>query len=80
MFSRYERKINRHGLFSVKGITSSSFCFPNAGYRKVSVGTSIYSADHVLIAVGGQPAWPNIPGAEHGISSDGFFELEQLPK
>ena len=26
------------------------------------------------------PNWPDTPGAEHGISSDGFFELEKLPK
>ena len=50
------------------------------GDRKVAVGQSIYSADHVLIAVGGFPTWPNVPGAELGISSDGFFELESLPK
>ena len=47
---------------------------------KVAVGQDVYSADHILIAVGGYPAWPSIPGAEHGISSDGFFELEALPK
>jgi len=46
----------------------------------VAVGNDVYSADHILIAVGGYPAWPSIPGAEHGISSDGFFELEALPK
>ena len=46
----------------------------------VAVGNDVYSADHILIAVGGYPTWPSIPGAEHGISSDGFFELETLPK
>nr|ADV59548.1 glutathione reductase [Paracyclopina nana] len=46
---------------------------------KVVVGDDTYSADHILIAVGGYPTWPSIPGAEHGISSDGFFELESLP-
>lgn len=48
--------------------------------NKITVGSDVYSADHILVAVGGYPAWPNIPGAEHGISSDGFFELETLPK
>ena len=43
--------------------------------------SSEYSADNILIAVGGYPTWPtNIPGYEHGISSDGFFELNALPK
>jgi hypothetical protein len=46
----------------------------------VSVDGKIYSGDHVLIAVGGYPSWPtDIPGAEHGIDSDGFFRLESLP-
>jgi glutathione reductase (NADPH) len=54
--------------------------FHFSGDRKVVVGTDIYSADHVLISVGGHPTWPTIPGSEFGISSDGFFELEQLPK
>ncbi len=38
-----------------------------------------YSADHIVITTGGRPLMPNIPGAELGITSDGFFELAQLP-
>ena len=46
-----------------------------------SGNNSEYSADNILIAVGGYPTWPsNIPGYEHGISSDGYFELNALPK
>ena len=37
-------------------------------------------ADHIIIATGGRPLRPKLPGAELGITSDGFFELEQLPK
>ncbi|GMT40589.1 MAG: glutathione-disulfide reductase [bacterium] len=37
-------------------------------------------AKHILIATGGRPTVPDIPGAEHGITSDGFFELEDLPE
>ncbi len=50
------------------------------GERTVEVIGNRLTADHALIAVGGAPAWPDIPGAEHGISSDGFFELEQCPQ
>lgn len=39
-----------------------------------------YTAPHILIATGGRPRLPDIEGAELGISSDGFFELEQQPK
>jgi len=35
---------------------------------------------HILIASGGRPMIPELPGAELGITSDGFFELESLPE
>ncbi|CAO1617351.1 unnamed protein product [Parajaminaea phylloscopi] len=41
------------------------------------------SADHICIAVGGRPTKPSekdIPGAEYGIDSDGFFALREQPK
>jgi glutathione reductase (NADPH) len=38
------------------------------------------SADHILIASGGHPRLPAIPGAELGITSDGFFELAARPQ
>ena len=50
------------------------------GDRTVEVNGDRFTADHVLIATGGAPSWPDIPGAELGISSDGFFELEQCPE
>jgi len=39
-----------------------------------------YTADHIVISPGGRPMIPNIPGAEHGITSDGFFALTEQPK
>lgn len=39
-----------------------------------------YEAAHIVIATGGYPLLPSIPGAELGISSDGFFELGALPR
>ena len=38
------------------------------------------SAKHIVISPGTTPTVPDIPGAEHGITSDGFFALEQCPK
>lgn len=38
------------------------------------------TADHILIATGGRPRFPNIKGAEFGIDSDGVFALNALPK
>jgi len=36
-------------------------------------------AKKILLATGGHPNIPNIPGAELGITSDGFFDLEKRP-
>ena len=52
--------------------------FPD--HRTITVGGVSYTADHILIAVGGQPDIPNTPGAEHGITGDGFFDLTEIPK
>ncbi|WP_394130872.1 glutathione-disulfide reductase [Shewanella maritima] len=46
----------------------------------IEVNGEQYTADHILIATGGAPTIPNIPGAEHGIDSNGFFELREQPK
>ena len=38
------------------------------------------AADNFVIAVGGRPKYPDIPGAkEYGISSDDIFSLEKAP-
>ncbi|WP_339511866.1 glutathione-disulfide reductase [Pseudomonas sp. RL_15y_Pfl2_60] len=39
-----------------------------------------YSAKNILIATGGWPSIPEIPGHEHAIGSNEVFFLEQLPK
>lgn len=46
----------------------------------VEVNGEKITADHILIATGGRPSHPQIPGAEYGIDSDGFFDLEEMPK
>jgi glutathione reductase (NADPH) len=37
------------------------------------------SAERIVLATGGRPRRPDIPGAELGIDSDGFFELPRRP-
>jgi glutathione reductase (NADPH) len=46
----------------------------------VSVNGEEYTAEHIVLSPGGKPSVPNIEGAEYGITSDGFFELDALPK
>merc|ERR1719483_685458 len=48
--------------------------------KTLSAGGETYTADHILIACGGRPAIPNIPGKEFIKSSDDFFDMEELPK
>ncbi|WP_282109683.1 glutathione-disulfide reductase [Shewanella algicola] len=46
----------------------------------IEVNGEHYTADHIVVATGGAPTFPDIPGAEYGIDSDGFFELREQPK
>ncbi len=45
----------------------------------VEVDGKRYSANHIAIATGTVPSKPDIPGAEHAITSDGFFALQARP-
>ncbi len=38
------------------------------------------TAEKILIATGGRPSLPDVPGIEHAISSDQAFHLQTLPK
>ena len=49
------------------------------GADAVRAGDRRIAAEHIIIAVGGSPIVPDLPGAELGITSDGFFELEAVP-
>jgi glutathione reductase (NADPH) len=51
-----------------------------SGSHVVEVNGQHYTAPHILIATGTQPNVPNVAGKELGITSDGFFELKELPK
>jgi len=48
--------------------------------NQVRVDERVFDAKHVLIATGGAPTIPDIPGAQLGVSSDGFFALSALPQ
>ncbi len=47
--------------------------------RTIEVDGEPFTADRFVIAVGGEPVVPEIPGADLGITSDGFFELTHCP-
>jgi glutathione reductase (NADPH) len=50
-----------------------------AGPHEVQLGEESVSAEHILVATGGRPWVPEIPGAEHAITSDEVFHLDELP-
>jgi glutathione reductase (NADPH) len=71
----YARNLERKGIPVVK--SRAHFRGPN---EVVDEDGRTYRAEHVVIATGGYPDRPSLPGAATGITSDGFFELEALPK
>lgn len=50
------------------------------GPNSVEVNGETITAEKILVAVGGWPTMPNVPGIEHAISSNEAFHLETLPK
>jgi glutathione reductase (NADPH) len=51
-----------------------------ADAKTIDVSGEQYRARYLLIATGGKPHVPDIPGSELGITSDDFFELDTLPR
>uniref|UniRef100_A0ABM5FRD6 Glutathione reductase n=1 Tax=Pogona vitticeps TaxID=103695 RepID=A0ABM5FRD6_9SAUR len=75
----YQNNLNKAHVETIRGHAS----FTADHEPTVEVDGKKYTAPHILIATGGHPLIPSeseIPGASLGISSDGFFELEELPK
>ncbi len=70
----YLRLLENSGvkLFSVHGKLLDS--------HRVQLGDDIVCADKILIATGGRPWRPDIPGIEHSITSDEAFHLDKLPE
>ncbi len=70
----YDGMLAKAGVDLVRGVAR----FVDA--HTVEVHDERYSAPHVVIATGGRPVIPDLPGAELGIDSDGFFALERQPR
>ena len=70
----YQRNLDKDGVDWLQG------CGRMTGPGQVEVSGRQYSTGQIVIATGGYPARPDIPGGDLGITSDGFFELEQCPR
>lgn len=78
----YIERINRswNNTVSTHGITHIPGHARFTSTNSIEVEGVEYSADHIVIATGGKPIVPPVPGAGLGITSDGFFQLTSQPK
>ncbi|KAG2233412.1 hypothetical protein BDF21DRAFT_445127 [Thamnidium elegans] len=75
----YERNLGNDKVEHIQGF--ASFVNENTVRVQTSESESIeVHANKILIATGGHPLIPDIPGSNYGIDSDGFFDLEHQPK
>jgi glutathione reductase (NADPH) len=70
----YENNLDRRGVDYIAG--AAQFVDPHT----LAVGDERYRADRIVIATGGRPMVPDVPGAGYGIVSDDFFTLEEQPR
>ncbi|NNE60752.1 MAG: FAD-dependent oxidoreductase, partial [Woeseia sp.] len=70
----YAANLDRREVTLLRG--TARFVSPH----EIDVDGSRYRASKIAIATGGYPSVPDIPGAELGFTSDGFFELEERPQ
>jgi glutathione reductase (NADPH) len=70
----YERNLERRNVQLVRGFGHLQSA------QSVRVGEQEISAQTIVLATGGTPMVPRIPGADLGITSDGFFELPERPE
>ncbi|KAF4335407.1 glutathione reductase [Fusarium beomiforme] len=75
----HERSLKNDGVEYIHG--RACLAGKNESIIKLHDDTEIkVNAKKILLTTGGRPTVPQgIPGAEHGITSDGFFELEHQP-
>jgi glutathione reductase (NADPH) len=69
----YERNLGKRRVELLRGHARL------VGTQTVQAGGRSFSAERVVLAVGGQPLRPQLPGAELGLISDQFFELPARP-
>ncbi|MFT5420593.1 MAG: glutathione reductase (NADPH) [Candidatus Endobugula sp.] len=72
--SVYDSMLNKAGVEIIHGRGTL------VDAHTVAVDGKQYTAERILVAVGGWPLVPNIPGKEHIISSNEVFYLDDFPK
>ncbi|AHL33572.1 glutathione reductase [Pseudomonas brassicacearum] len=85
LIANKDREINRlNGIYRNLLVNSGVVLHEGhariTGPHEVEINGQRYTAKHILIATGGWPVIPDIPGREHAISSNEAFFLKELPK
>ena len=85
LIANKDREINRlngiyRNLLVNSGVTLIEGHAKLTGPHEVEINGQRHTAKHILIATGGWPQIPEIPGHEHAISSNEAFFLNELPK
>jgi glutathione reductase (NADPH) len=71
----YERNLEKRGIVTVR--QAATLAGPT---QVLAAGGERFTAPHIVIATGGAPLIPALPGAELASTSNDFFELERVPK
>ena len=69
----YRRMLREAGVTMIEGTATL------ADPHTVEVEGRTVTAEHILLAAGGWPTMPDIPGIEHAITSNEALDLERLP-
>ncbi len=70
----YERNLSKKGIAHVA--VRGRFTDPHT----VEAGGRVLTGKHIVVATGGRPTVPGIPGHELGLVSDDFFQLTSRPQ
>ncbi|VVO53832.1 glutathione-disulfide reductase [Pseudomonas fluorescens] len=85
LIANKDREINRlngiyRNLLVNSGVTLHEAHAKIVGPHEVEVNGERFTAKNILIATGGWPQIPEVPGHEHAIGSNEAFFLKELPK
>jgi glutathione reductase (NADPH) len=80
-----DREIDRlnkiyHGLIEKAGVDLFPHHASFVDKNSVRVGSKTITGEHIIIATGGTPQMPDIPGIEYVINSNQALDLEELPR
>ena len=85
LIAKKDAELNRlediyHRLLREAGVDEITGTGKVTGPHSVEVNGKTLTAEHILVATGGWPHLPDLPGIEHAITSNEALDLPDLPK